>query len=84
MKWITAIGLIGAACTTISFLPQALKTWKLRKSEDISLGMYVLFVSGVALWLIYGFLIKDTPLIYSNAITLLLAGSVLYMKIKYG
>ncbi|KKU50016.1 MAG: hypothetical protein A3H69_02980 [Candidatus Sungbacteria bacterium RIFCSPLOWO2_02_FULL_47_9] len=84
MKWITAIGLIGAACTTISFLPQALKTWKLRKAEDISLGMYVLFVSGVALWLIYGFLIKDTPLIYSNAITLLLAGSVLYMKIKYG
>lgn len=81
--FITAIGLIAACCTTLSFIPQALKIIKSKNTQSISLSMYVLFVSGVTLWLIYGALIHDLPVIIANGITLVFAGSILYFKIKY-
>ncbi|MBI2637274.1 MAG: SemiSWEET transporter [Candidatus Sungbacteria bacterium] len=84
MNWVTAIGLIAAVSTTFAYLPQVHRTWKLRKAHDISLGMYIVTVFGNTLWLAYGLLIGDVPLIAANLITVLLAGSVLYMKIKYG
>lgn len=77
------IGLIAGACTTISFLPQAIHTFRTKDTSSISLGMYILFVFGVILWLFYGILVKDFPIIVANAITLLLATTILVMKVQH-
>ncbi|MBC7128604.1 MAG: SemiSWEET transporter [Thermoplasmatales archaeon] len=78
------IGLFAATLTTISFIPQVIKTFRLRRAEDISLAMYVLFCTGIFLWLVYGVLIKDFPIILANSITLILSLTILFFKIKYG
>jgi MtN3 and saliva related transmembrane protein len=78
------IGSVAATLTTTAFIPQAWKVWRTRHTTDISLGMYTLFTLGVALWLIYGILLESWPIIIANCITLLLAGLVLVMKIKFG
>jgi MtN3 and saliva related transmembrane protein len=80
----TAIGLLAALLTTAAFLPQVLHTLATRDTRGISLPMYVIFVTGVLLWLIYGLLTGDLPLILANAITLLLAGAILYLKLRHG
>lgn len=78
------IGSAAATLTTTAFIPQAWKVWRTRHTADISLGMYALFTLGVAMWLIYGVLLESWPIIIANCITLLLAGLVLVMKIKFG
>ena len=83
MNIITIIGLFAAACTTFSFLPQAIKVIKTKHTKDLSLGMYSIFTLGVLLWLIYGLLVKDLPLIIANIITLVFASTILIMKIRY-
>ena len=83
MNWITVLGLAAAACTTISFLPQAIKTVKSRRAKDISIGTYSILTIGVFLWLLYGILIKDTPIIIANAITLLFTSTILSLIIKH-
>lgn len=80
----TTIGFIAALLTTVAFLPQALKVWQTRSAKDVSLGMYMLFTLGVALWLIYGVLLNSWPIIVSNVVTLVLAGVVLAMKLRFG
>ena len=75
------IGLFAGICTTFAFVPQVVQTLRTRDTNAISLGMYVIFVLGVLLWLCYGLLIGDLPLIIANAITLALASSILIMKI---
>jgi MtN3 and saliva related transmembrane protein len=84
MSYVTAIGLGAAFCTTIAFLPQAIKTWRTRSTKDISLGMFLIFSIGIALWLIYGLLQHDIPLIAANGITLVLALIILGFKIRHG
>ena len=81
---IKLIGFAAATCTTVAYAPQAIKVWKTRSTGDISLGMFLVMVLGLALWLIYGLLSGDAPLIASNAVTMLLAGGILFMKLKYG
>jgi MtN3 and saliva related transmembrane protein len=76
-------GYAAAILTTLSFLPQAIKTIKEKNTEGISLVMYSLFTSGVLLWLVYGLFVKDTPIIVANAITFILAVIILALKIKY-
>jgi len=77
------IGYLAACLTTLSFLPQALHTFRTRDVSGISLGMYALFTTGVALWLVYGLLLAAWPLIVANAITLALALAILLMKLRY-
>lgn len=79
----TWIGLIAAGCTTISFLPQAIKVITEKKTRDISLSMYVIFSFGVFLWFIYGIIIKDIPVIFANSITFALSFTILILKIRY-
>jgi MtN3 and saliva related transmembrane protein len=81
---ITTIGLLAACLTTISFLPQAIKIICTKQTHGISLLMYVLFCLGVLLWLIYGLIILDLPIILANAVTLALSSIVLFLKIKLG
>jgi len=80
---VTYLGLLAGTLTTIAFVPQLLKTWKSRSAEDVSLGMLITFCTGVFLWLLYGFFIRSLPVILANAVTLLLAGTILVLKIKY-
>jgi len=77
------IGYLAATLTTISFVPQVLHTWRLRSAHGISLGMYAIFTSGVALWLTYGLLLGAWPLIIANAATLVLALFILAMKVRF-
>jgi MtN3 and saliva related transmembrane protein len=81
---IKLLGFAAATCTTLAYAPQFLKVWKSRSTDDISLGMFLVMVLGVALWLIYGLLSGDAPLIFANAVTIVLAGGILFMKLKYG
>lgn len=78
------IGYAAAILTTTAFIPQAWLTWKSRRVEGVSLGMYSIFTLGVALWLAYGVLIGAWPVVAANAMTLLLATFILSMKIRYG
>ena len=79
-----SIGSLAATLTTVSFVPQAWKVWHTKHTADISLAMYSLFTTGVALWLAYGILITAWPIIIANLVTLLLAGAVLIMKLRFG
>ena len=77
------IGFFAAFCTTIAFLPQAIKVFKSKSTKDISLYMFLIFTIGVLSWLIYGMIISDLPLIFANAVTLILSFFILVYKIKY-
>lgn len=77
------IGMAAGFCTTVSFVPQVWRVWKTRHARDISLIMYLLFVTGIVLWFIYGVMIQSTPVILFNAITFVLAGAVLVMKLVF-
>jgi MtN3 and saliva related transmembrane protein len=83
MDFITLLGLLAAFGTTFSFLPQAIKIIKTKNTEGISLSMYLMFTTGVFLWLIYGYMKNDMPIMVANAITLILAIIILYLKMKY-
>lgn len=78
------IGGFAATLTTCSFIPQVWRVLKTRHTKDISLGMYALFTGGVALWMVYGILLGAWPVIIANCITLVLAGMVLVLKIRFG
>lgn len=78
------IGYLAAALTTCSFVPQALHTFRTRDVSGISLGMYSVFTVGIALWLVYGLALAAWPIVVANAITLVLAGTILGMKLVYG
>lgn len=80
----TLIGLIAAICTTASFLPQVIKTWGSHKTQDISFLMYALLAMGLLLWLVYGIIISDFPLILANGISFCLAMCILFLKIRHG
>jgi MtN3 and saliva related transmembrane protein len=77
------IGYGAAILTTAAFVPQALKSWSSRDLSGVSLSMYSLFTLGVALWLLYGILLKSWPIILANLITLILASVVLKLKISH-
>ncbi len=77
------LGFVAAMCTTVAFIPQVLLVWRQRAAPGVSTGMYVIFVTGIALWLWYGLLLASWPLIIANSLTLVLAGSVLAMKLAF-
>lgn len=81
--YITIIGLLAAFGTTVSFLPQAIKTIQTKDTSGISLSMYALFTAGTLLWLIYGITSGSLPVTIANAVTLVFAGIILFYKIKY-
>lgn len=84
MDLTTLVGLAAGLLTTISLVPQVTKIWKTKSAKDVSRKMFIAFCLGVALWLIYGFIKGDLPMIIWNSISLLLALSILAMKLKFG
>ena len=84
MGFVDILGYLAGILTTAAFVPQVMKTWKTRSAKDVSLGMFAIFCTGVLLWLVYGVLKKDPRVAIANAITLLLAGLILILKVRYG
>ena len=77
-------GYAAAACTTSAYIPQVLRVWRTRSTTDISLKMFLVLVTGLSLWLTYGIWRGEWPLIIANSITLMLASTILYFKVRHG
>lgn len=84
MSGTVILGFIATLCSTSAFLPQVIKAWRTRSTTDISLGMYSIIIFGCVLWMIYAWLQSDLPVFTTNAIILLLASSILCLKLRYG
>ena len=83
MEFSNLLGMTAGALTTIAFVPQVVKIWRTRSAHDISLWMFLLFNIGLVLWLLYGIVIGALPVIIANSITLGLALTILYFKLRY-
>jgi MtN3 and saliva related transmembrane protein len=83
LSLLTLAGYCAAFCTTVSFVPQLLRVWRLRSARDISLTMFLVFSLGVSLWLVYGISIRSVPVILANAVTLLLSLTILALKVRF-
>ncbi len=81
--FVNAFGTLAALCSMSSFLPQVIKIARERDASSVSLRMYVVTVVGFSLWLAYGFMLGSWPLMASNAISLMLSGAVLVLKLRY-
>jgi MtN3 and saliva related transmembrane protein len=80
----TIVGLAAGLLTTVAFIPQVVQIWKSKSAKDVSLPAFVAFTLGVGLWLAYGILKQEPPIILWNTVTLVLAGAILAMKVKFG
>ncbi len=83
MPDISLLGFVAGTLTTISFVPQVLKAWRTRRCEDISWGMLVGLAAGVSLWVVYGFVRREAPIIAANAVTLALVLVIVAMKVRF-
>lgn len=83
-RWADIVGSLAAILTTVSFFPQAWHSFRTKDVSGVSLGMYSVFTVGVALWLVYGLLLRAWPIVVANVITLGLALAILGMKLVFG
>ena len=83
MDTLTLLGLIAASLTTVSFVPQVLKIWKTKSAGDLSFAMFGTFCAGVVLWLVYGLMLQNLPIILSNLVTLTLCVTALSLMFRY-
>ncbi|MFC1478044.1 SemiSWEET family sugar transporter [Candidatus Margulisiibacteriota bacterium] len=83
MDHINILGMAAGVLTTTSFVPQVVKTWKTKSAGDISMVMLASLSAGIFLWMIYGIFMGALPIIIANSVTLVLAVSVLIMKVIY-
>jgi MtN3 and saliva related transmembrane protein len=84
MNMVTALGLLAGTLTTIAFLPQVIRIWRSKSAKDLSMTMLVTFTTGVFCWLVYGVMIDSLPVIIANAVTFVLAGMNVILKLRYG
>jgi MtN3 and saliva related transmembrane protein len=80
---IDAIGFAAATLTTLSFVPQLVKTWQTRSSGDLSLGMLLAFLAGIVLWIVFGVATHAAPVIVANVATLVLASCQIGLTLRY-
>ncbi len=78
------IGIIAGIITTSALIPQAIKIYRTKSARDVSLAMFIFLAVGVTLWLFYGLLIKELPVILANFFSLVLISLIIIMKIRYG
>ena len=83
MNDINLLGMLAGTLTTVAFVPQVVKIWQSKSASDISFGMFLIFNLGLVLWLLYGIAIHSVPVIIANAVTLVLTGMILVLKIRY-
>lgn len=78
----TTLGFVAAILTTASLLPQTLQTIRTKKTRDISLYTYLALVAGMGMWVIYGVMLQQAPIIAANIVSLLFALPILYLKLR--
>lgn len=83
LDWTDVLGLLAGVCTTTAVLPQIKKAWKTKKVDDVSPGMFIVLVIGVFLWVVYGILQNDLPIIATNGVSLALNSLMLYLMVRY-
>lgn len=83
MNALDLLGLVATSFTASSFVPQVWRTWKTRDVSGISLPTYVIITIGLALWLVYGWLRGDMPLMVANAVMVVLTGAITVMKLRF-
>ena len=83
MNALDLLGLVATCFTTSSFVPQVWRTWKTRDVSGISLPTSVIITVGLALWLVYGWLRGDMPLMVANAVMVVLTGAITVMKLRF-
>ena len=76
----TYVGSLAGSLTTLSFLPQVIRVYKLRSAHDLSYGYLGMFAAGVTAWFIYGLLIRSIPVVITNLVTLSLVVAIIVMK----
>ena len=81
MNWTTVIGFAAACGTTVSYIFQLKKCWQTRKVDDLSLPMFAILATGVALWIVYGVLQQDIVVIVANVVSLVFLLGILYFKL---
>jgi MtN3 and saliva related transmembrane protein len=82
MDFTTVVGLAAAVCTTVSYFPQLKKCWDTGSADDLSLKMFSILATGIALWVAYGVLRGEYVIILANSISLCLLGGILYFKLR--
>jgi MtN3 and saliva related transmembrane protein len=82
MSLVTLIGVVAAFCTTISYIPQIRKIWATGETEDISLKMFLILTTGIALWVVYGVLQTDAVIILANSVSLAFLCAILFFKLR--
>lgn len=80
---LSILGYSGMLLTTICFLPQLIHTWRTKSASDLSLHMYLLLVSSILVWITYGSLRQDWPIVITNAISLVITSIILVLKLRY-
>jgi len=83
MDWITVLGLVAGACTSVAVVPQLTKAYRAKSVRDVSPGMFAVLIAGLTLWVTYGFLREDLAIIVTNAVALGLNGIMLLFMFRY-
>jgi MtN3 and saliva related transmembrane protein len=83
MSSLQILGLAAGTITSVTFLPQVIHVWKTKSAKDLSLTMLLLLMLGVIMWLTYGILAKDTAIIYTNSMVLIMSIVLLIFKLKF-
>ncbi|KJH70450.1 SemiSWEET family sugar transporter [Aliterella atlantica] len=83
INFTTTLGLVAGVLTTIAYLPQLIKTWQSKSADDLSWSMLIILCVGIILWLVYGFSVRDIPIVAANIVTFVLASIILVLKIRY-
>lgn len=77
------VAAVAGTLTTVSFIPQVIRAWRTQSVEDLSLGMLLTFCAGVTLWIVYGLITREPPMVVTNGITLFLALALVAMKLRW-
>lgn len=83
MDPLTLLGFAAGALTTVAYVPQVIRCWKLKETRDLSLSMLVLYISGIFLWFLYGLWTGSLPIIGANGVSLVLVLVLLGIKLRY-
>lgn len=83
MELVDILGYLAGGLGVLSLIPQVIKSWRTKLTRDISFWRYAIYVTGLVIWVVYGILIQNGPLTIMNGIAAVLAGSILYLKIRF-
>lgn len=83
MDWINVVGYTAGTLSAITFLPQVVKTWKMKAAGELSFGMILLVTGSVSMWICYGLLLKNNVIIITNSVVFILSLFLIYFKLNY-